>query len=249
MQKSKYLDPDTLSKIGPLDVVTRQVVEGIRIGMHRSPVRGISTEFSAYRQYVAGDEIRHIDWKLYGRTNRYHVKLFDAETNFVANLLLDASSSMTFASGKISKLEYAKYMAASLTMDRNNTDRLTVLLDECQRMGIPILPPDINESALNFTPTEDGIRFGLAAIKNVGEGAAQSVVENRIEHGPSTTLFEFCDRLDLRSVNRRVIESLVAAGALDSLEGHRAQRDRRLALEAALERREAQRARGARRTR
>ena len=118
----------------------------------------------------------------------------------------------------------AKYMAASLTMDRNNTDRLTVLLDECQRMEIPILPPDINESALNFTPTEDGIRFGLAAIKNVGEGAAQSVVESRIEHGPSSTLFEFCDRLDLRSVNRRVIESLIAAGALDSLEGHRAQR-------------------------
>ena len=114
MQKSKYLDPDTLSKIGPLDVVTRQVVEGIRIGMHRSPVRGISTEFSAYRQYVAGDEIRHIDWKLYGRTNRYHVKLFDAETNFVSNLLLDASSSMTFGSGNITKLEYAKYMAASL---------------------------------------------------------------------------------------------------------------------------------------
>ena len=114
MQKSKYLDPNTLSKIGPLDVVTRQVVEGIRIGMHRSPVRGISTEFSAYRQYVPGDEVRHIDWKLYGRTNRYFVKLFDAETNFVANLLLDASSSMTFGSGKLTKLEYAKYMAASL---------------------------------------------------------------------------------------------------------------------------------------
>ena len=112
--QAKYLDTDTLEKIGPLDIVTRQVVEGIRIGMHRSPVRGISTEFSAYRQYVAGDEIRHIDWKLYGRTNRYHVKLFDAETNFVANLLLDASSSMTFGSGNITKLEYAKYMAASL---------------------------------------------------------------------------------------------------------------------------------------
>ena len=112
--QAKYLDTDTLEKIGPLDVVTRQVVEGIRIGMHRSPVRGISTEFSAYRQYVPGDEVRHIDWKLYGRTNRYHVKLFDAETNFVANLLLDASSSMTFGSGNITKLEYAKYMAASL---------------------------------------------------------------------------------------------------------------------------------------
>ena len=112
--QAKYLDTDTLSKIGPLDVVTRQVVEGIRIGMHRSPVRGISTEFSAYRQYVPGDEVRHIDWKLYARTNRYFVKLFDAETNFIANLLLDASSSMTFSSSKITKLEYAKYMAASL---------------------------------------------------------------------------------------------------------------------------------------
>ena len=88
MQKAKYLDPDTLSKIGPLDVVTRQVVEGIRIGMHRSPARGISTEFSAYRQYVPGDEIRNIDWKLYARSQRYFVKLFDAETNFLANLFL-----------------------------------------------------------------------------------------------------------------------------------------------------------------
>ncbi|MFP6904752.1 MAG: DUF58 domain-containing protein [Verrucomicrobiota bacterium] len=114
MQKAKYIDPETLSKIGPLDVVARQVVEGIRIGVHRSPVRGISTEFSAYRQYVPGDEVRHIDWKLYARSNRYFVKLFDAETNFVANLLLDASSSMTYGSGKITKLEYAKYMAASL---------------------------------------------------------------------------------------------------------------------------------------
>ena len=112
--KAKYLDPDTLSKLGPLDVVTRQVVEGIRIGMHKSPVRGISTEFSAYRQYVPGDQIRHIDWKLYARTQRPFIKLFDAETNFISNLLLDASSSMTFKSGGISKLEYAKYMAASL---------------------------------------------------------------------------------------------------------------------------------------
>lgn len=112
--QAKYLQPDTLSKLGPLDVVARQVVEGIRIGMHRSPVRGISTEFSAYRQYVPGDAIRHVDWKLYARTERPYVKLFDAETNFVANLLLDASSSMTFQSGGISKLEYAKYMAATL---------------------------------------------------------------------------------------------------------------------------------------
>ncbi len=113
-RRSTYLDPETLSRIGPLEVVARQVVEGIRIGMHRSPLRGISTEFTSHRQYAPGDEVRHVDWKVYGRTHRYYVKLFEAETNFVANLLLDASSSMQYASGKISKLEYAKYMAASI---------------------------------------------------------------------------------------------------------------------------------------
>jgi uncharacterized protein (DUF58 family) len=113
-QQSKYLDPQVLSQIGPLDVAVRQVVEGLRIGLHRSPARGISSEFTAYRQYVPGDETRHIDWKAYARCNRYYIKLFDAETNFVANMLIDASQSMTYSSGKISKLEYAKYLAASL---------------------------------------------------------------------------------------------------------------------------------------
>ncbi len=110
----KYLDPETLTQIGSLEVAVRQVVEGLRIGQHRSPVRGISSEFTAYRQYTQGDEVRQIDWKAYARSDRYYVKLFEAETNFVANLLIDASKSMTYASGKISKLEYAKYLAASL---------------------------------------------------------------------------------------------------------------------------------------
>lgn len=113
-QQSKYLDPNILSQIGPLEVVVRQVVEGVRIGLHRSPARGISSEFTAYRQYVPGDETKHIDWKAYGRCDRYYIKLFDAETNFIANQLIDASQSMTYASGNISKLEYAKYLAASL---------------------------------------------------------------------------------------------------------------------------------------
>ncbi len=112
--QSRYLDPEILSQIGSLDVVARQVVEGVRIGLHRSPARGISSEFTAYRQYVPGDETRHLDWKAYARCNRYYIKLFDAETNFVANMLLDASESMTYGSGGISKLEYAKYLAASL---------------------------------------------------------------------------------------------------------------------------------------
>ena len=113
-QNAKYLDPEILSGIGSLEIVARQVVEGLRIGLHRSPVRGISSEFTAYRQYVPGDEVRQIDWKAYARFNRYYIKQFDAETNFVANLLLDGSESMTYGSGIISKLEYAKYLAASM---------------------------------------------------------------------------------------------------------------------------------------
>ena len=122
------------------------------------------------------------------------------------------------------KAHYPKeYMAASLTTDRTNTDRLTVLLDECRRMEVPVLPPDVNESAVNFVPTGAGIRFGLAAVKNVGAAAAGSIVAGREEHGASKDLYEFCERLDLGAVNRRVVESLVAAGACDSLGGHRAQ--------------------------
>ena len=100
----KYLDPETLSKLGSLDIVARKVVEGLRIGQHKSPSRGISSEFTAYRQYSQGDETRNIDWKAYARCDRYYIKLFDAETNFVSNMLLDASQSMTYQSGKISKV-------------------------------------------------------------------------------------------------------------------------------------------------
>jgi uncharacterized protein (DUF58 family) len=112
--KLRYLDPEVLQKIGSLELIAREVVEGLRVGMHKSPLRGFSTEFAQHRQYVHGDEMRHVDWRVYGRTRRYYVKLFEAETNFTANLLLDASSSMHYASGAVSKLEYAKYMAASL---------------------------------------------------------------------------------------------------------------------------------------
>ena len=109
-----YLDPETLHRIDSLEVIARQVVEGLRAGMHRSPLRGFSTDFAQHRQYVPGDDLKHIDWRVYGRTSRYYVKLYEAETNFNAHLLLDASSSMHYSSGTVSKLEYAKFLAASL---------------------------------------------------------------------------------------------------------------------------------------
>jgi uncharacterized protein (DUF58 family) len=112
--KLRYLDPEVLQEVGSLELVAREVVEGLHVGMHKSPLRGFSTEFAQHRPYVPGDDLRHLDWRVYARTGRYYLKLYEAETNLTANLLLDASSSMRYASGAVSKLEYAKFMAASL---------------------------------------------------------------------------------------------------------------------------------------
>ena len=115
-----------------------------------------------------------------------------------------------------------EFMAANLTSVMDNNDRVAVLIEECRRMGIKILPPDVNESQVAFTVVEDGVRFGLGAVKNVGAGAIQSIIEARKEK-PFETLFDFCERVDLKVLNKRMIESLILAGAMDSLKGHRAQ--------------------------
>ncbi|MDE0578182.1 MAG: DUF58 domain-containing protein [Opitutales bacterium] len=114
LPKTKYLDPEVLQHLGDLELIAREVVEGLRVGSHRSQLRGFSTEFAHHRQYVPGDSLRTIDWRLYGRSDRYYTKLYEAETNFDCHVLIDSSSSMTYGSGKVSKLEYAKFMAASL---------------------------------------------------------------------------------------------------------------------------------------
>ena len=110
-----YFDPEILQKLGDLDMIAREVVEGLRAGAHRSPLRGFSTEFAHHRQYAPGDAIRDLDWRVYGRTERYYTKLYEAETNFDCHILMDASSSMTYTSKKVSKLEYSKFLAASLS--------------------------------------------------------------------------------------------------------------------------------------
>jgi len=113
-KQPRYLDPAIIQKISALELEARGVVEGMRIGVHKSPLRGFSTEFAYHRPYVPGDPVRHVDWRVFGRTERYYLKQYEAETDFTAHLLLDASSSMHYRSGKLSKLEYAKYLAASL---------------------------------------------------------------------------------------------------------------------------------------
>ena len=110
----KYLDFDTLSRIRNIQLLAKTVVEGFVLGLHRSPYRGFSVEFAEYRPYVAGDEIRHVDWKLYGKTDRYYIKQFEEETNLNCHILLDKSASMGYGSGGLTKLQYGSYLAASL---------------------------------------------------------------------------------------------------------------------------------------
>jgi uncharacterized protein (DUF58 family) len=109
-------DPSELRKYGGLTLVARNLVEGFLTGVHKSPYKGFSVEFAEHRQYYPGDEIRHIDWRAYGKTDRYYIKEYEEETNLKAYLLLDASGSMAFkGKSTASKFQYAQYVAASLT--------------------------------------------------------------------------------------------------------------------------------------
>lgn len=116
-----------------------------------------------------------------------------------------------------------QYMTALLTSVQNNTNKVAAYVEECRRMGIEVLPPDVNESQESFSIAHGKIRFGLAAIKNVGESAVKAIIKSRREEGPFKSFADFCRRLDPRVINRRVLENLIKSGALDSLGHHRAQ--------------------------
>jgi uncharacterized protein (DUF58 family) len=112
--QQKYLDPLTLAKVRDLELRARLVVEGYLSGTHKSPYHGFSVEFAQHREYVPGDDIKHIDWKVYGRTERYFLKQYEEETNLACWLLLDVSESMQYRSGPVSKYDYACMAAGAL---------------------------------------------------------------------------------------------------------------------------------------
>ncbi len=111
----KYLDPAVLNNVQNLELRARLVVEGFITGLHKSPFHGFSVEFSQHRPYNYGDNLRYIDWKVYGRTDRYYIKQFEEETNLKSYILLDISKSMEFKSINVSKLDYAKSLTAALS--------------------------------------------------------------------------------------------------------------------------------------
>jgi len=117
----------------------------------------------------------------------------------------------------------AQFMAAVMSADMDNTDKIVTLVDECSRMGLILLPPDLNFGRYKFTVNAEGsIVYGIGAIKGVGEGPIDAIIEAREKHGSFSDLFDFCAKVDTKRVNRRVLEKLVLSGAIDNLGPHRA---------------------------
>ena len=124
----KYLDPLTLAKVRGLELQARLVVEGYLAGIHKSPYHGFSVEFAQHREYVPGDDIKHIDWKVYGKTGRFYLKQYEEETNLVCWLVLDVSESMQYGSSAVTKYDYACMAAASLAyLVLHQADRKSVV--------------------------------------------------------------------------------------------------------------------------
>ncbi len=132
-----YLDPEVVSRLKNMDLRARLVVEGFVAGLHKSPYHGFSVEFAEHRQYMPGDPLKHIDWKVYGKTDRFYIKEYEEETNLKAYILLDASASMGYkAPGAVSKLEYSSYLAAALTY---------LLLKQQDAVGLLIFDEDVRQ--------------------------------------------------------------------------------------------------------
>jgi uncharacterized protein (DUF58 family) len=162
---ARYLDPAVLARIGSLDLKAKTVVEGVLSGLHRSPRRGFSVEFAEYRQYLPGDPLTLLDWKIYARTDRHVVKKFEEETSLDCHLLVDVSGSMAYGSHAVTKRDYACYLAASLAylMHRQRDAVGLIAFDEAivQRLG-----PSARSSHL---------RAVLLALERLPSGAKTNV--------------------------------------------------------------------------
>ncbi len=182
-----------------------------------------STDLRRYAESdVYWDEVKSIEYV--GEKQTYDLTI-DGAHNFIANDILVHNSHAADYAVLTCQTAYLKahypveYMTALLSVERNNTEKVGLLIAECRRMGIEVLPPDVNCSELDFTIEEQpggkpAIRFGLAAVKNVGEGPVETILAARRAGGPFQDLDDFCRRVDVRQVNRRALESLIKVGAL-----------------------------------
>ncbi len=149
----RYLDPLALAKVGSLELQARLIVEGYLSGMHKSPYHGFSVEFAQHREYVPGDDIKHVDWKVYGRTGRFFLKQYEEETNLICWLLLDTSESMRYGSGPVTKYDYACMSAAALaylTLHRQDSIGLVTFDNQVRHFLRPSSQPSHLKEIVNL---------------------------------------------------------------------------------------------------
>jgi len=173
---SKFLDPRVVSKISKLELKARLIVEGFISGLHRSPYHGYSVEFAEHREYVPGDDVRHIDWKVFGRSDRFYIKQYEEETNLKTHILLDVSESMSYASKDVSKYDYAAMVAASIAY---------LLIRQKDAVGLAVFDDRVREF-VSASSTLSRLQGLLDVVDRVPE-------REKTDHG--TILHEFAGRI------------------------------------------------------
>lgn len=173
-----YLSPDTVSRLSRLDLIARLVVEGFITGLHQSPYHGFSAEFAEHRQYMSGDPLRYLDWKVYGRSDRMYIKRFEEETNLKAHIILDTSGSMGYRDrGALTKLRYASVLAAALAFLMLRQRDSVGLVTFAERM-LEYVPPRSMQSQLSE------IIRALSHAEPSGETVTGDILHSLAEHIP-----------------------------------------------------------------
>ena len=164
---ARYLDPAIIARLGTIDLKARTIVEGFLTGLHRSPYKGFSVEFAEYRQYLPGDDLATLDWKVYARSDKHFVKKFEEETNLTCHMLIDVSKSMGYASGEVTKLQYSSFLAGALAY-----------LMHRQRDAFGLIAFDESISALLPASSRSGhLRAVLLALERLELGAGTNVAK------------------------------------------------------------------------
>ncbi|MCA9728634.1 MAG: DUF58 domain-containing protein [Candidatus Eisenbacteria bacterium] len=199
-QKERFLDPAIVGKLQRLDLIARLVVEGFLTGLHKSPYHGFSVEFAEHRQYMPGDEIRYLDWKVYAKSDRYYIKQFEEETNLRAHLLIDTSSSMLFSSDpeRPSKLRYSINLAAALAFlmtQQQDAVGLLTFSDKIHRY----VPPRSSQAHLRLL------------LKELEVEARRSLNRKGVEDEPRATRIGRCLEFLADRVQRRGLVVVLTA--------------------------------------
>ena len=190
----KFLDPVVISKLKTLELRARMVVEGFKVGLHRSPYHGFSVEFSEHRPYMQGDALKNIDWKVYAKNEKYFIKQFEEETNLICNIFIDVSRSMNYKhTAKITKLDYAKTLAAALSY---------VMIDQQDSVGLAIYSDKIH----SYLPPKSNrvyLKTILSALNQIEPGGAtvtskclDSVAEKIKKRGLTIIISDFFDDME-----------------------------------------------------